>query len=125
REAMQAKVREMREAIREKKSSIEDCLAETFALVREASHRTLGLRHYDVQLVGGYVLHWQPEGAKGCIAEMMTGEGKTLVATLPLSLNALSGRKVFLVTVNDYLARRDANWMRPIYEYIGLTVGAI
>jgi preprotein translocase subunit SecA len=124
-DGMMAKVREMREAIKEQKSTIEDCLPETFALVREASRRTLGLRHYDVQLVGGYVLHWQPEGAKGCIAEMMTGEGKTLVATLPLSLNALSGRKVFLVTVNDYLARRDANWMRPIYEYIGLTVGAI
>ncbi|MEM6568431.1 MAG: preprotein translocase subunit SecA, partial [Planctomycetota bacterium] len=86
---------------------------------REASQRTLGMRHYDVQLVGGYVLH------QGKIAEMMTGEGKTLMATLALALNALADRPCYLVTVNDYLARRDAEWMRPIYEYLGLSVGAI
>ncbi len=125
REGMQAKMRDLREAVKQGRQSLDDCLPEVFALVREASYRTLGLRHYDVQLAGGYVLHSQPEGAKGCIAEMMTGEGKTLVATLPLALNAVSGRKVFLVTVNDYLARRDADWMRPVYEFLGLTVGAI
>jgi len=99
--------------------TLEDVLPEAFALVREASRRTLGLRHYDVQLVGGVVLH------RGAIAEMMTGEGKTLVATLPLYLNALSGKPVYLVTVNDYLARRDAEWMGPIYRYLGLSCGAI
>ncbi len=87
--------------------------------MREASKRTLGLRHYDVQLIGGMVLHY------GRIAEMRTGEGKTLVATLPLYLNALTGRGVHLVTVNDYLARRDARWMAPIYQALGMSVGVL
>ncbi len=94
-------------------------LAKVFAAVREASNRTLGLRHYDCQMIGGLVLNG------GNITEMKTGEGKTLVATLPAVFNALSGKKVYVVTVNDYLAERDANWMRPIYEYFGLTVGAL
>jgi len=99
--------------------TIEDVLPDAFALVREASVRTLGMRHFDVQLVGGVILH------RGAIAEMYTGEGKTLVATLPLYLNCLSGKTVYLVTVNDYLARRDAAWMGPIYDYLGVAVGAI
>ncbi len=94
-------------------------LPDAFALVREASVRTLGMRHFDVQLVGGVILH------RGAIAEMYTGEGKTLVATLPLYLNCLTGKTVYLVTVNDYLARRDAAWMGPIYDYLGVAVGAI
>ncbi len=98
---------------------LDDILPEAFALVREASQRTLGLRHYDVQLVGGFVMH------SGQVAEMATGEGKTLMATLALYLNALSGKPCFLITVNDYLARRDGGWMAPIYEYLGMTVGAI
>ncbi len=99
--------------------SLDSILPEAFALVREASKRTLGLRHFDVQMMGGCALH------EGNIAEMRTGEGKTLVATLPAYLNSLGGKGVHLVTVNDYLAQRDANWMRPIYEILGLTVGAI
>ena len=94
-------------------------LIKIFAAVREASQRTLGLRHFDCQLVGGLVLN------DGNIAEMKTGEGKTLVATLPAVLNALKGQKVYIVTVNDYLAERDANWMRPIYEYFGLKVSSL
>jgi len=97
----------------------EDILPEAFAVVREASRRTIGLRHFDVQLAGGIVLH------EGRIAEMATGEGKTLVATLPAYLNALLGSGVHIVTVNDYLARRDREWMGPIYEFLGLTVGVI
>ena len=99
--------------------SLDDLLPEAFALVREASVRNLGMRHFDVQLVGGMVLH------SGKIAEMKTGEGKTLVATLPVYLNALSGNGVHVVTVNDYLARRDAEWMKPIYEALGMTVGVV
>jgi len=99
--------------------SLDDILPEAFALVREASKRTLGLRHFDVQLIGGVVLY------EGDIAEMRTGEGKTLVATLPAYLIGLTGQGVHIVTVNDYLAERDANWMRPIYEFLGLTVGVI
>ncbi|OGX39760.1 MAG: preprotein translocase subunit SecA [Omnitrophica WOR_2 bacterium RIFCSPHIGHO2_02_FULL_68_15] len=98
---------------------LDEALPEAFALVREASRRTTGMRHFDVQLLGGMVLH------QGKIAEMATGEGKTLVATLPVVLNALAGRGVHVVTVNDYLARRDRQWMGPIYELLGLTVGAI
>ena len=98
---------------------LDSVLPEAFALVREASARTIGLRHYDVQLIGGMVLH------AGRIAEMQTGEGKTLVATLPLYLNALTGRGVHLVTVNDYLARRDAKWMGPLYHALGLSVGIL
>lgn len=99
--------------------SLDSLLPEAFAAVREASKRTLGLRHYDVQLIGGIVLH------QGKIAEMKTGEGKTLVATLPLYLNAISGKGAHLVTVNDYLARRDAYWMGPVYHRLGLKVGSI
>ncbi|WKZ79649.1 MAG: SEC-C metal-binding domain-containing protein [Fimbriimonadaceae bacterium] len=99
--------------------TLEDVLPEAFAAVREASKRTLKMRHFDVQLLGGLVLH------QGRIAEMKTGEGKTLVATLPMYLNALTGKGVHLVTVNDYLARRDAAWMGPIYHFLGLTVGII
>ena len=98
---------------------LDDLLPEAFALVREASKRTLGLRHFDVQMIGGIVLH------QGSISEMRTGEGKTLVATLPAYLNALGGDGVHIVTVNEYLAGRDANWMRPIYEKLGLSVGVI
>jgi preprotein translocase subunit SecA len=99
--------------------TIDDILPEAFAAVREASRRTIGLRHFDVQLMGGMVLH------QGKIAEMRTGEGKTLVATLPLYLNTLEGRGCHLVTVNDYLARRDAYWMSPLYNALGVTVASI
>ncbi len=99
--------------------TLDDLLEEAFAVCREASRRTIGLRHYDVQMIGGMALH------EGKIAEMMTGEGKTLVATLPAYLNALEGKGVHVVTVNDYLARRDMEWMGPIYMALGLTVGSI
>ena len=99
--------------------TLDDLLPEAYAVVREASKRTLGQRHYDVQLIGGIVLH------QSSIAEMRTGEGKTLVATLPLYLNALTGRGTHLITVNDYLARRDARWMSPIFQMLGLTVGVL
>ena len=99
--------------------SLADLLPEAFAVIREASSRTLGLRHHDVQLIGGMVLN------DGNIAEMGTGEGKTLVATLPAYLNALSGKGVHIVTVNDYLARRDAEWMGKAFNFLGLTVGVI
>ncbi len=99
--------------------TLEDILPEAFALVREASRRTLGQRHYDVQIIGGIALH------RGNIAEMRTGEGKTLVATLPTYLNALTGRGVHVVTVNDYLSRRDAVWMGQVYQFLGLSVGVI
>ncbi len=98
---------------------LEEILPEAYAVVREASKRTIGLRHYDVQMIGGVALH------RKSIAEMKTGEGKTLVATLPLYLNALSGRGVHLITVNDYLARRDARWMAPIYNFLGMSVGVL
>src|ERR687884_1489712 len=96
--------------------SLDDLLPETFAVVREVARRTTGMRHFDVQMIGGMVLH------AGSIAEMKTGEGKTLTATLAVALNALSGKGVHLVTVNDYLARRDAEWMKPIYNGLGLSV---
>ncbi|MFA5960269.1 MAG: preprotein translocase subunit SecA [Tatlockia sp.] len=99
--------------------TLDEMLAEAFAVVREVSTRTLGLRHFDVQMIGGIVLH------EGNIAEMRTGEGKTLVATLPAYLNALSGQGVHIVTVNDYLAKRDSQWMKPIYEFLNLSVGVI
>src|SRR6202049_2070589 len=99
--------------------ALDDILVAAFATVREASKRTLGQRHFDVQLIGGMVLH------EGRIAEMKTGEGKTLVATLPVYLNAITGRGVHVVTVNDYLARRDADWMGQIYKFLGLSVGVI
>jgi len=103
----------------EQGETLDDLLPEAFAVVREASKRVLGMRHFDAQLVGGIVLH------EGTIAEMKTGEGKTLVATLPVYLNSLTGRGVHVVTVNDYLARRDAQWMGTLYEFLGLTVGVI
>jgi preprotein translocase subunit SecA len=117
-EALRAKTAEFRARL-EQGESMDDLLIEAFALVREASIRTIGLRHFDVQLVGGIVLH------QGKIAEMKTGEGKTLVATMPMYLNALEGRGVHLVTVNDYLARRDARWMGPVFDYLGLSVGVL
>src|SRR5919201_6764218 len=99
--------------------SLDDLLFECFALTREAGKRALGMRHFDVQLIGGMVLD------DGSIAEMKTGEGKTLTATLAVFLNSLAGEGVHLVTVNDYLARRDAEWMKPIYDALGVTVSAI
>ena len=98
---------------------LDDILPEAFAVVREAGWRAVQMRHFDVQLIGGMVLH------QGRISEMKTGEGKTLVATLACYLNALAGRGVHVVTVNDYLAKRDAEWMGKIYEFLGLTVGVI
>src|SRR5579884_328341 len=100
----------------EKGEPLDQLLPEAFAVVREAGKRTLGMRHFDVQIMGGQALH------EGNVAEMRTGEGKTLVATLPVYLNALTGRGVHVVTVNDYLAKRDAEWMSPIYTSLGLTV---
>jgi len=100
-------------------ASLDDILVEAFAVVREVARRTVGMRHFDVQLIGGIVLH------QGKIAEMKTGEGKTLVATLPAYLNALEGKGVHIVTVNDYLAKRDTEWMGPIYKFLGLSVGTI
>jgi preprotein translocase subunit SecA len=100
-------------------ASLDDLLVEAFAVCREASWRAVKMRHFDVQLMGGMVLH------RGCIAEMRTGEGKTLVATLPVYLNALGGKGVHVITVNDYLARRDAEWMGKIYKFLGLTVGTV
>ncbi len=117
-DGMRAKTAEFRQRL-ERGESLDDLLPEAFALVREASVRTLGMRHFDVQMMGGIVLH------QGKISEMKTGEGKTLVATLPVYLNAIGGRGVHVVTVNDYLARRDAEWMGPIYKFLGLTVGII
>src|SRR5437763_1404302 len=99
--------------------TLDDLLVEAFAVVREAGRRVLNMRHFDVQLIGGAVLH------KGKIAEMKTGEGKTLVATLPAYLNALEGNGVHVVTVNDYLARRDSEWMGRVYRFLGMTVGVI
>jgi preprotein translocase subunit SecA len=98
---------------------LDEILVEAFAVVREAGRRVLNMRHFDVQLIGGMVQH------KGMISEMKTGEGKTLVATLPVYLNALSGRGVHVVTVNDYLAKRDSEWMGKLYRFLGLTVGVI
>ena len=115
-EEMLAKTPELRQRHADGES-LDSLLPEAFALVREASWRTLGLRHYDVQLIGGMVLH------QGKIAEMKTGEGKTLMATLAVYLNTMNGKSAHVVTVNDYLARRDAEWMKPIYEALGLTVG--
>ena len=132
-EALKAKTDEFRQRLAEavygfedeqevrevEQEALDDLLPEAFSAVREAAKRTIGQRHYDVQLIGGLVLH------QGKIAEMRTGEGKTLVATLPLFLNALTGKGVHLVTVNDYLARRDARWMGQIYSFLGLTIGIL
>ncbi len=117
-EALRAKTGEFRERL-SSGETFEDLMAEAFAVVREASVRALGQRHFDVQILGGWILH------QGNIAEMKTGEGKTLVATLPVYLNALAGNGVHVVTVNDYLARRDADWMGEIYGFLGLTTGCI
>ncbi|PKA22933.1 preprotein translocase subunit SecA, partial [Leptospira sp. mixed culture ATI2-C-A1] len=99
--------------------TLDDILPEAFATVREVAYRTLGMRHFDVQMMGGISLHW------GNISEMKTGEGKTLTSTLPIYLNSLSGEGVHVVTVNDYLAKRDANWMRPVFEFLKVSVGVI
>jgi len=117
-EKLKNKTQEFKDRLK-KGETLDNLLPEAFAVVRETSKRNLGERHYDVQLIGGIVLH------QGKIAEMRTGEGKTLVATLPVYLNALEGRGVHVVTVNDYLSRRDAVWMGQIYSFLGLTVGII
>ena len=117
-EELKAKTQEFRDEIEDGKS-LDDILPEAFAVVREASKRVTGMRHFDVQLIGGIILH------QGRIAEMRTGEGKTLVATLPAYLNALTGKGVHIITVNDYLARRDSEWMGKIYNFLGLTVGLV
>jgi len=117
-EALRGRTDEFKKQLAEG-ATLDDILVPAFATVREAGKRTLGQRHFDVQLIGGMVLH------EGRISEMKTGEGKTLVATLPVYLNALAGRGVHVVTVNDYLAKRDAEWMGQIYKFLGLTVGVI
>ena len=118
--AIQEEKEKIKERLKEKRNQIfAEILPEAFAVVREAAKRSIGMRHFDVQMVGGIVLH------QGKIAEMATGEGKTLVATLPAYLNALLGRGVHIVTVNDYLARRDREWMGPVFEFLGLRVGVI
>ncbi len=117
-EALKERTKEFRQQIANG-ASLNDILPEAFATVREASKRTLGLRHFDVQLIGGMVLH------SGAIAQMRTGEGKTLVATAPVYLNALEGKGVHVITVNDYLANRDADWMGQVYRFLGLSVGKI
>ncbi len=117
-DALKARTGEFKKQVAEG-TSLDDILVPAFATVREAAKRTLGQRHFDVQLIGGMILH------EGKIAEMKTGEGKTLVATLPVYLNAISGRGVHVVTVNDYLAKRDAEWMGQIYNFLGLSVGVI
>ncbi|MCE1245295.1 MAG: preprotein translocase subunit SecA [Firmicutes bacterium] len=117
-EQLKAKTPYFQNLLKEGKT-LDDILPEAFAVVREVSRRTLGLRHYDVQMIGGLVLH------QGRVAEMKTGEGKTLVGTLPVYLNALTGKGVHVVTVNDYLAKRDARWMSPIYHFLGLSTGVI
>src|SRR4249920_268520 len=117
-EALRARTEAFKQQLAEGKT-LDDILVPAFATCREASKRTLGQRHFDVQLIGGMILH------EGRIAEMKTGEGKTLVATLPVYLNALSGRGVHVVTVNDYLAARDSEWMGAVYRFVGLTVGCI
>src|SRR6201981_3191623 len=117
-EALRARTEEFKQQLVEGQT-VDDILVPAFATVREAAKRTLGQRHFDVQLVGGMVLH------EGRIAEMKTGEGKTLVATAPVYLNALASRGVHVVTVNDYLAKRDRQWMGPVYEFLGMTVGFV
>ena len=117
-EELRAKTKEFKERLAQGET-LDDLLPEAFAVVREASKRVLGMRHFDVQLIGGIILH------QGRIAEMKTGEGKTLVATLPAYLNALSGEGVHIITVNDYLAKRDSEWMGKVYRFLGLSVGLI
>src|SRR5580704_16454491 len=115
-EQLAAKTPELRERLANG-ATLDDLLPEAFAVVREAGKRTLNMRHFDVQMIGGMVLN------DGKIAEMRTGEGKTLVATLPAYLNALTGKGVHIVTVNDYLASRDAEWMGKLYNFLGMAVG--
>ncbi|MCZ2110975.1 MAG: preprotein translocase subunit SecA, partial [Dehalococcoidia bacterium] len=117
-EQLRAKTTEFRERLANGEP-LDDLMPEAFAVVREAGRRVVNMRHFDVQLIGGAVLH------HGAIAEMKTGEGKTLVATLPAYLNALEGKGVHVVTVNEYLARRDSEWMGRIYRYLGMSVGVI
>ena len=117
-EELKGKTREFKKRL-EEGETLDDLLPEAFAVVREAGKRVLGMEHFRVQLIGGIILH------QGRIAEMRTGEGKTLVSTLPAYLNALSGKGVHIVTVNDYLAKRDAEWMGKVHEFLGLTVGVI
>ena len=117
-EELKAKTPEFKKRL-EAGETLDDILPEAYAVVREASRRTIGLRHFRVQLIGGVILH------QGRITEMRTGEGKTLVSTLPAYLNALEGKGVHIVTVNDYLAKRDAEWMGQIHQFLGLTVGVI
>ena len=116
-EQLRAKTQEFRERLAKGEETVDDLLVEAFAVVREGSKRVMKMRHFDVQLVGGIALH------QGKIAEMRTGEGKTLTATLPVYLNALTGKGVHVVTVNDYLANRDAQWMGKLYNFLGMTVG--
>ena len=117
-DALKGKTAEFKERIL-KGETLDDLLPEAYAVVREAAKRNLEQRHFDVQLIGGIIMH------QGNIAEMRTGEGKTLVATLPVYLNALSGKGAHVITVNDYLSRRDAVWMGQIYNFLGLSVGII
>jgi len=118
-EQLKAKTEEFRTRLANEETTLDDLLPEAFAVVREAGVRSLGMRHYDVQFIGGAVLH------DGKIAEMRTGEGKTLVATTAVYLNALHGRGVHVITVNDYLAQRDSEWMGNLYRFLGLSVGVI
>src|SRR5262245_42281082 len=118
-DALRARTAQFKKELADGDTTLDDILVPAFATCREAAKRTLGQRHFDVQLTGGMILH------EGRISEMKTGEGKTLVATLPVYLNALAGRGVHVVTVNDYLAKRDAEWMGAIYKFLGLTVGVI
>ena len=115
---LQAKTKEFKDRL-EKGETLDDLLPEAYATVREAARRVLGMEHYRVQIIGGIILH------QGRIAEMKTGEGKTLVSTLPAYLNALEGKGVCIVTVNDYLAKRDSEWMGKVHEFLGLTVGVV
>src|SRR3972149_2961542 len=117
-EQLKAKTPEFKERL-QGGETLDDILPEAYAVVREVAKRTVSMRHFDVQLMGGVVLH------EGKIAEMATGEGKTLVATLPAYLNALEGKGVHIITVNDYLAKRDTQWMGPIYDFLGVTVGVL
>ena len=115
---LKGKTKEFKERL-EKGETLDDLLPEAFATVREAAKRVLGMKHYRVQIIGGIILH------QGRIAEMRTGEGKTLVSTLPAYLNALEGKGVCIVTVNDYLAKRDSEWMGKVHEFLGLKVGVV
>ena len=117
-EELRGKTKEFKERLKEGET-LDDILPEAYAVVREGAYRSLGMRHYRVQLIGGIILH------QGRIAEMRTGEGKTLVSTLPAYLNALDGKGVHIVTVNDYLAKRDAEWMGKVHEFLGLKVGVV